>query len=191
MTLHGFLAVYGSALILPLAVAEGPVVAVLTGFLSAQGYFSWYKASFLLLGGDLIGDLIYYWIGRFGAAPLALLGQRWGVRRSVTPEVQRGLRENAAKMLVIGKWTHSVGFVVLIGSGMLRVNLPRFLLVNLLAALPKIAVLFGFGYFAGDHYGFFERHVVLTTLLLGAAGIAAIAAVLRQADGAVAGRSDP
>ena len=51
-------------------------------------------------------------------------------------------------MLVIGKWTHTIGCVVLIGSGMLRLPLPRFILINLLATVPKSAVLFGIGYFA-------------------------------------------
>ena len=36
-------------------------------------------------------------------------------------------------------------------SGMLRVPLSRFLLVNLIGTLPKTAVLFSVGYFAGDH----------------------------------------
>lgn len=191
MTLHDFLTVYGSALILPLSVLEGPVVAVLTGFLSVQGYFSWYKAIFLLVCGDLIGDVLYYWLGRGGAGPLVWLGRRFGLRRSVSPEVQQGLRENASKMLLIGKWTHSIGFVVLIGSGMLRVPLSRFLAVNLLAAIPKVGLLFGFGYFAGGHMAFFERHAVMTTALLAGAGIGAVAFVLRQAHRSTPGCSDP
>jgi membrane protein DedA with SNARE-associated domain len=191
VTLHDFLTVYGSALILPLSVIEGPVVAALTGFLSAQGYFSWYTAICLLLGGDLVGDLLYYWLGRGGAAALAVLGRRFGLRRQVSPSVQRGLRENASKMLLIGKWTHSIGFVVLIGSGMLRVPLPQFVTVNFLAAIPKVGLLFGFGYFAGGHAAFFERHAVLTTALLAAAGIAAVALVLRHARGTAPGCPDP
>ncbi len=50
---------------------------------------------------------------------------------------------------------------MLIGSGMLRLPLPRFILVNLLATIPKSAVLFGVGYFIGDHYPFLERHYLL------------------------------
>jgi len=37
MTLDGFLIAYGSALILPAAVIEGPVVSIISGVLSAQG----------------------------------------------------------------------------------------------------------------------------------------------------------
>jgi len=180
VTLGGFLIAYGSVLILPLSIIEGPVVSAMTGFLSAQGYFAWYWAICLLVCGDLTGDLIYYWIGRTGVAPLSGLGRRLGLRGAIAPELQRDLRENATKMLLAGKWTHSIGCFVLVGSGMLRLPLARFLVVNLLATLPKSAALFGLGYFAGDHIAFFERHAVLGTIGLAAAGAASIALILRQ-----------
>jgi membrane protein DedA with SNARE-associated domain len=186
VTLDGFLIAHGSALILPLAVIEGPVVTILTGFLSAQGYFDWYWALCLLVCGDLIGDVIYYWVGRTGGSPLAGLGRWLGVRGMVTPELQHSLTHHAAKMLFIGKWTHSIGCLVLIGSGMLRLPVARFILVNLLATVPKSAVLFGFGYFTGGYYKLFERHFVLGTIVLGAVGVAASVLILRRADGILA-----
>ncbi len=180
MTLANFLSAHGSALILPLAVFEGPIVTIVTGFLAAQGFFPVALALFLLLGGDLIGDALYYYAGRGGAGPLALLARRAGLRGGVPERVRTGLVNNATRMLLIGKWTHSVGFIVLIGSGMVRVPIGQFLLVNLLAATPKIALLFALGYFAGDHYPFFARHALAVTLVLCAVGIAAMAVVLRH-----------
>jgi membrane protein DedA with SNARE-associated domain len=187
VTIDGFLIAHGSALILPLSVIEGPVVTILTGFLAARGYFHWYWALCLLICGDLIGDLIYYWIGRTGRSPLAGLARCLGVRRTVPREVQDGLTQNAAKMLFIGKWTHSIGWLVLVGSGMLRVPLPRFMLFNLLATIPKSAVLFCIGYFAGNRYPLLERHVALETVVLCAVGVGAIVLVLGLADGIRAG----
>ncbi len=178
MTLAGFLIAYRGALILPLAVIEGPVVSVVTGFLSGRGYFDWYWVLCLLICGDLIGDLIYYWIGRRGGMPLARLGRYFGVHGTVSPELQRDLRQHAGKMLVIGKWTHSIGCLVLMGSGMLRLPLPRFLLVNLLATIPKSAVLLAVGYFLGENYPLLARHFILATMLLCAVGMGAAAAVL-------------
>ena len=92
-------------------------------------------------------------------------------------------------MLVIGKWTHSIGCVVLIGSGMLRLPLPGFILVNLLATVPKSAVLFGFGYFAGDDYPLHRtaRRPGLWPCCVRQA-LAAIALILRRADRVGAGR---
>jgi membrane-associated protein len=180
VTLDGSLIAHGSALILPLAVVEGPLVSIAAGFLSAQGYFDWLWAIGLLVCGDLIGDLIYYWIGRSGKTGLTRLLRRFGVRSTITPEVQHHLKANATKMLFIGKWTQSVGVVVLIGSGMLRVSLAKFMLINLIATVPKSAVLFGVGYFAGDDIRQFDQHPVLSAVGLGIIGIVATVVVLRK-----------
>ncbi len=188
MTLDSFLIAHGSGLILPLAVIEGPFVSVATGFLSAQGYFDWPWVLCLLVVGDVVGDVMYYWIGRSGKPGLDAVLCRFGVRRTVTPALQSQLRDNATKMLLVGKWTQAIGVVVLIGSGMLRLPLAKFILVNLIGSLPKSAVLFGIGYFLGDRYGVFEDHAALATGLLGVVGIAAILLVLRRAGGIGVGR---
>ncbi len=182
MTSDGVLIAYGSVLILPLSVIEGPVVSIVTGFLSGQGYFHWYWALCLLVAGDVIGDVLFYWLGRTGRTPLAGLVRRLGVRRTVPREVQDGLRQNAAKMLFIGKWTHSIGWFVLIGSGMLHLPLPRFIVLNLLATIPKSAVLFSVGYFATDCFPLLERHYALGTMALCGLGVAGIAVILQKAD---------
>ena len=65
---------------------------------------------------------------------------------------------------------------------MLRVPPPRFIVVNLLATVPKSAVLFGLCYFVGKDYPLFERHAELAMLALSAAGMAGIVLVLRRGD---------
>jgi membrane protein DedA with SNARE-associated domain len=95
--------------------------------------------------------------------------------------LQRDLMQNATKMLLIGKWTHSIGFVVLTGSGMLRVPLGQFFLVNLLGTIPKTAVLFGLGYFAGRDYLVFERHAILIASLLSILGLGFILLIIHRA----------
>ena len=180
VTIESFLLEHGSALILPLAVIEGPIVSIVAGFLSARGYFDWYLALALLVCGDLIGDLAYYLAGRTSARPLGILGRRFGLGSAPSPELRSKLASNATKMLFIGKWTHSIGFLVLIGCGMLRLALPRFMLINLVATLPKSALLFGIGFFGAHYIPLFEHHMLLTTILLCVAGGSAILVVVRR-----------
>jgi membrane protein DedA with SNARE-associated domain len=188
VTIESFLIEHGTALILPLSVVEGPIVSIVAGFLSAQRYFDWYVALGLLVCGDLIGDLIYYWVGRNASAPLGVIGRWFRLGSTPSPELRDKLANNATKMLFIGKWTHSIGFLVLIGSGMLRLPLARFLLINLLATLPKSALLFGLGFFAAGYLPLFERHALLTTFVLCAVGGSAILIVVRRAGLIRAGR---
>jgi membrane-associated protein len=181
VTIEGFLIAHGATLIVPLSVVEGPIVSIVTGLLSAFGYVRWYWALCLLVCGDLIGDLICYWAGRTAGTPLAGLCRRFGPRCMPGPDLQRDLVNNSWKMLLIGKWTHTFGYLILIGSGMLRLPLARFMFVNLLATIPKSAVLFGIGYFAGNDYPLFERHWTGGTILLGIMGGSALLLIVRRA----------
>jgi membrane-associated protein len=178
--LANFLIAHGNVLLLPLAVIEGPIVSFIAGILSAEGYLDWYWAISLLTCGDLIGDAICYCIGRSGGAPFAWLGRRFGLREDRLDRVAEGLRHNATKMLFIGKWTHSIGALVLISAGMARVRLAKFMLVNLIATVPKSAVLFGAGYFAPAWYGLLTRHWILGSVLLAVAGVSVALIVLRR-----------
>jgi membrane protein DedA with SNARE-associated domain len=143
----------------------------------------------LLVCGDVIGDAIHYAIGRFGGAPLAALGRRFGLNEAKSANVAAQLRADATRMLIVGKWTHAIGGFVLIGAGVLRLNLAKFLLVNLLATVPKSAVLLGIGYFAGNVYPAFAQHVILGTAVLLILGGAAMVLILRRDGRALTGNS--
>ena len=54
-------------------------------------------------------------------------------------------------------------------------------MVNLIASIPKTAVLFGVGYFAGRDYLFFERHAILVAIMLCLLGLCAIMLIIRRA----------
>jgi membrane protein DedA with SNARE-associated domain len=148
--LQNYLTLYGYAALLPLAVIEGPVVTVIAGILAAHGVMDLALVYPVVVAGDLLGDLGHYAIGRW--LPLLVPLQRWNwvVRlRARAAAVAPLVRDNAGRMLLVGKLTHSAGFAVLIASGAVRVRLPRFLAWNFVGTLPKSLVLLLGGYWFG------------------------------------------
>jgi membrane protein DedA with SNARE-associated domain len=183
MTVVGPLLEYSNALILPLAIIEGPVVTILAGFLCAQGHLDWLTAVGLLLCGDLIGDLLCYAIGRASVGRLADIPKRRGTGYTIGAELRHRLTNSSAKMLLIGKWTHSIGFAVLIGSGMLRVPLLKFVVVNFLATLPKVLLLFALGYLGAEADVLLWPRAAVAVPVLAAVGIACIILIVRRDGG--------
>ena len=61
--------------------------------------FDWRWTLCLLVGGDLIGDVICYGVGHSSRTRLAGLGRRLGMSAVLTPALRHGLRHNAARML--------------------------------------------------------------------------------------------
>lgn len=152
--LQHLLAVYGYAALLPLAIIEGPAVTVFAAFLAAQGLLDLGVVYAIVVAGDMVGDVMYYAIGRWLLRTLVEhCGARIGpwaarIRQRVWLLAPR-IRARAGTMLLFGKLTHSAGFVVLLAAGAAHVPPRRFLLFNLLGTLPKSLALVMLGYWFG------------------------------------------
>lgn len=156
MTLHwtpAAIANYGYAALFLATVVEGPIATVIGAILASQGFLGVIPVYVIAVSGDLVGDLLYYGIGRSGRISLPVwrraLNERHQQRLATLKD---SLRAHAGGTLLIGKLTHAAGFVVLLAAGAARVPLAQFLGYNLLGTLPKTAVLVLIGYFAGIAY---------------------------------------
>ena len=100
----------------PLAVVEGPLVAMVAGTIVSLGLISWPVAYPLVVAADLVGDSAFYLLGRFGHRPRVrrVLG-RLGVKRSSLDGLEALFRKKGARVLVGGKLTHFAGAPVLGG----------------------------------------------------------------------------
>jgi membrane protein DedA with SNARE-associated domain len=173
--LSGFVAAHGLWLVLPLAVVEGPIVSLLAGVLCAQGLMSWYSVLPLLVLGDVIGDLLAYAVGRFSQGWLHRMAVRLRMPLQRAGDLAARVSAHATRMLLIGKWTHAVGALVLVAAGVARVPLWQFITVNALATLPKAAGLLGVGIWAGGHaVSLFDRFGAVVPVLLVVGGVAVI-----------------
>ncbi|HUZ60693.1 MAG TPA: hypothetical protein VMU83_18125, partial [Hanamia sp.] len=53
-------------ILFPLAVVEGPILAVIAGFLCTEGYLNLFIVYTIIVLGDITGDTICYLFGRWG-----------------------------------------------------------------------------------------------------------------------------
>ena len=160
------LARYGYAVLLPIAVVEGPARAAIAGALVAAGQMNGVVACLLLVGADLVGDAGYYGLGRYGHAPLL---KRINKRLSLTPErlrpLEKRFRDNDWKLLMIGK-TQALGGIILYFAGASRMSFVRYMALNLAATFPKVVVFELVGYFLGASVLHSTRYVDVFTFAL-------------------------
>jgi membrane protein DedA with SNARE-associated domain len=164
------LAQYGYSMLLPIAVVEGPAMAMIAGALVAAGQLNGVTACLLLIAADLVGDALYYGLGRYGHAPLLA---RISKRLALTPErlapLERRFHDNDWKLLMIGK-TQALGSVILYFAGASRMSFVRYMLVNLVGTAPKVILFELVGYFLWQSVLQSTRYIdYLTFVLFGAA----------------------
>jgi membrane protein DedA with SNARE-associated domain len=166
-TIVNILQAHGSLILLPLAVVEGPIVTVIGAFLASQGYLSLLAVYLVVVAADIIGDVLFYAIGRYGKE---ILLDRWGHYVGVTPERLERLEDHfdqhGGKTLLIAKATHSLGFAVLLAAGASRMLFGPFIWYNLVGTLPKSLFFLLVGYLLGYAYLQIDSYIVGYSLLV-------------------------
>lgn len=167
-TIITWLTTYKYFIVLPLTVAQGPTVMLVSGFLLRLDYFAFLPLYFTLMAGDFIGDLMWYGIGHFGARPFLT---KYGKFFSVSPETLAKLgnlfAKHQGKILFISKITLGLGFapVTLMTAGMIRVPLKRYALFNVLGGFIWTGFLVSIGYFFGSFYLVVAEGLRITLIL--------------------------
>jgi membrane protein DedA with SNARE-associated domain len=158
---------HGLWLLVPFAVIEGPIVTVIAAYLARLGYMPVTGVFLVCVLGDLIGDALYYSLGRFGPR---ILSERWQARLGMTAARKLALgahfNEKGGRTLLFGKWTHSAGLPIMIASGMGHMNFWAYMGYNLLGTVPKTLLFTALGYYIGHAYASIDTYIYRVSLLL-------------------------
>lgn len=134
------------------ALIEGPLVSLAAGSLARLGQLSIPLVIVSLAFGELVGDVIWYFIGRGpGIRFLRRYGKYVGLREEDVTAATWLFRKYHLRILFISKLTFGLGFAiaVLFTSGLSHVPFGRFVAICALGQLLWSSLLVGVGYFFG------------------------------------------
>ncbi len=148
--LIGWLLAYRYVVMLPIATIEGPIISIVAGSLVASGQLNFFWAYAILIIGDMIGDSIYYAIGRYGRMTfIAKYGHFVGLPPERIEQVDQHFLNHAAKTLILGKLAFSFEIPFMVTAGIAQYSYKRFISFMFAGALPKTLLLMSIGYFFG------------------------------------------
>lgn len=135
------------------AYLEGTVVMLTGGVLLRLGQVDFWPLYGALILGDVLSDIMWYWVGYLGARRFIL---RWGYIINATPEVvaklERRFQKYHLRILVFSKLTMGFGLAVpiLATAGMLRVSFARYCTINIVGSFVWVAFIIFVGYNFGN-----------------------------------------
>lgn len=152
-----------------MAVIEGPIVAVVCGFLITLKILDPFLVYVILVVGDVIGDGIIYYIGYSGKRFL----HYFKINQEKLEEAKIYFEENHKKAIIASKLVHGIGFTGLIAAGASHVPYKRYfktcILISLVQSVIMIAVgvLFGHAYVQiGKYLDYYAAVVSLIVLFI-------------------------
>jgi membrane-associated protein len=151
---------YRYLVIFPLAVLEGPIVTFISGFLVSLGLLPFFPTYVVIVTGDLIGDSLYYAIGRYGRE--GFIGKYLhyvGITFERIKTLEKQFENNLYKIFVLGKFTHGIGSIVWVASGLAKVPFRQFLFLNAITTAIKSLIILALGFYFGKAYEKFEQYL--------------------------------
>jgi membrane protein DedA with SNARE-associated domain len=139
---------YKYLLLLPLAILEGPIIAIICGFLTTLKIFNPLFVYLVLLSGDIIGDGVIYYIGYSGKRFL----KYFRVTEEKLEKAKIYFHENHKKAIFISKLAHGIGFTGLIAAGASHVPYKRYFKTCTLISAVQSAVMLIIGILFGSAY---------------------------------------
>ena len=150
---------YKYLVLFPLAIVEGPIIAVIAGFLCSLGYLNLALVFPVIVIGDIIGDSIFYTIGRLGVPSFIKKAGLWvGVSKEKMDRTRDMFNANPIRAISLSKIILSVGVAGIYLAGNAKVPFYRFLFICLITSglqyviYLTIGFLFGGAYIKISHY---------------------------------------
>lgn len=142
--------------IFPLAMVEGPIVTVIAGFLGSLKQLDLRWAYLVIVAGDLVGDSVYYALGRFahGRVPEKFL-RFLGITPARLELIKHYFAHHPKKTFALGKLSHGAGGAALLAAGLVRYPFGKFLTYNLVLTAIKSLLLILIGFYFGQAF----RHI--------------------------------
>ena len=137
----------------PLAIIEGPVLAVIAGFLCANKFLNVFIAYPIIVVGDIIGDSLCYMLGRFGAPEfLKKIIKKLGVKKENMDTARSYFNKNSIRSVSLSKITLGIGFAGIYLAGNAKVPYRKFILICLVTSALQYVVYLGIGFLFGSAY---------------------------------------
>ncbi len=144
---------YKYIILFPLAIVEGPILAVIAGFLCIGGYLNLFIAYPVIVFGDVVGDSITYLLGRRGIPSfLKPLVKRFRPRREKMEVVRAYFNANPKKTIALSKITLGIGIAGIYLAGNSKVPYNKFIRICLVTSAMQFIVYMGIGLLFGSAY---------------------------------------
>lgn len=161
---------YKYAAIFPVAVLEGPIITIISGFLVSRHVLSFLPALLVVFLGDAISDTIFYIIGRQGRNFIHKLKfLKISDERIAKMEVQ--YEKSPWRTMLLAKVSYGLGTVFMLAAGVSRMSLKRFFqsafVLNAIRSLTLLSIGYYFGRVAlrlGSEY--LEYYAIAVILLV-------------------------
>ena len=154
---------YRYMLLFPLAIVEGPILAVIAGFLFMRGYFNLWLVLPVIVAGDLIGDSLCFLLGRKGLPAKLKTFIYWlGFERERIRRAKVFVETHPKSFIPLSKITLGIGVLGIYLTGNSGIPYRRFIAICLATSVCQYIIYLEIGVVFGRAYAEISRYLDYT-----------------------------
>lgn len=167
-----FLQTSGYGIIFILMILEGPIVTYIASFLSSFGIFNIYYIFILSFLGNIIGDLVLFFIGRVGKKGAIEKYESKSLNPTRMNKLKLYLEKNPGKTIAAIKLTPFLPVPGLILAGASNIKLSKFILYSTIVTMGFAVFIVSLGFYSGvafleiAKYVKYAEYLIAGTILL-------------------------
>jgi len=147
---------------------EGPIFNYVVGFASSLGFFNIFIVLLLAVAGNVIGDIIYFFLGRIWGTTLIKKYLERSINSSKTQKIKTYLKNNPGKTIFVVKTAPLVPVPGLILIGTTNIKFKNFLYYSIVFSVIQCMIMVFIGYYSGKLFGLLFSYVKYSSYLIGA-----------------------
>ena len=164
---------YKYFVLFPIAIIEGPLATLVAGVFVTLGLLNPWVVYVIMVTGDMLGDMGYYTIGRFGSPRV----KQWALHffKLDLDAVATFFSENPHKTLMVSKVIHGIGVSGIIGAGIVRFPFLRFVRICSVVSILQVGVLLVLGVVFGSSYVIIKQYLGYISAILSTVALIMVA----------------
>ncbi len=140
----------GYPTMLLLMIVEGPIATILAAFLSSLGVFNVGIVGLLSFSGDVIGDIILYYIGYFGGSGMLKKAEKkLRVKPKIVQQIEHLFQKHGTRTIFAVKSTTGLCWITFIAAGAVKMDFKKFIRGSIGGGVIWSSFLVVSGYFFG------------------------------------------
>ena len=146
---------YKYLILFPLGIVEGPVIAVIAGWLCGLGILNPFYVYIIIVSGDLIGDTAVYLLGRCSKSKskhLEKIKKILGLNKARTTNATIFIEANPFKTIALSKIVLGIGVAGIFMAGNARIAYRKFIAICCVTSALQYIVYISVGLFFGQAY---------------------------------------
>ena len=156
-----FIAQYRYLALFPLAALQGPIFALVVGFLVYLGTLDFPLSLIILVLSDVATDTIYYYIGRVGNQKRFVQKyiSRWNLISKHFKTLDKLWHQHARKTMTFSKLSWGLSAPFLITAGLVKIPFRKFIKYAVPVAILEYVTLMTVGYLLGQSYQLAVKYI--------------------------------